>query len=188
MNTTIESISVNIRMKPSNEYDANLIIEDHKSIINSKTKEKLVFDRVYNESESNEQIYSEIIQPVLDVLLKGINMTIFTYGQTSTGKTFTMRGNETDPGIIPRIMQDLITEKGNNNQLQVTISYFEIYNETVNDLLDSKKQNLEIRENSNREIYVEDLSKIKVESFSDIETLLRKGDSNRKITRIVNIH
>lgn len=177
----MENISVNIRIKPTSvivDSDSYFKIEG-KSLVNSKTRDKLTFDNIIQESMTNEGIFNSIVLPVITDLHKGINVTILTYGQTSTGKTHTMRGSNNDPGIIPRTIFALFNDLSTESEIKA--SYYEIYNETVNDLLDPTKQNLEIREINKASVYVENLTEVKVRNFRDAEDLLNKGDGNKKI-------
>ena len=97
-------------------------------------------------------------------IIKGINISIFAYGQTSTGKTFTMKGeSKTNEGLIPLCIREIFNALNNPDsnitKSVVKVSYSEIYNETVNDLIDTNKKNLEIRE-SPKGIFVNNLSEI----------------------------
>ena len=98
-------------------------------------------------------------------LLKGINISIFTYGQASTGKTFTMKGEaKSNEGLIPLSIKEIFNSLNNKefsiSKYLVKVSYIEIYNETVNDLIDPSRKNLEIRESGNKGIFVNNLSEI----------------------------
>ena len=107
---------------------------------------------------NNKQIFEELFKPNIHHVLNGINMTIFAYGQTSTGKTYTMQGEIPDnAGIIPLTLQEIFDEINNDKDIiesKISVSFIEIYNESINDLLDSSKINLDLRETSNREVIV----------------------------------
>ncbi len=110
-------------------------------------------------------------------------MTIFAFGQTSTGKTFTMKGKfPANEGIIPLSIKEIFSLMGNSKNFKVKCSYFELYNENINDLLDVNKKNLEIRENSNKEIIINNLTEILCESKTEILNLFFKGEENRKFS------
>ena len=177
----MENIQVNIRLKPTDnlindDFNNLLVFEDKsKSIINKKTKERLTFDNIVSDKTTNEEIFSSIIQPqIIDFALKGINSTIFTYGQTSTGKTHTMKGNVEDKGIIPNVLHALFFQLKENSEIKA--SYYELYNENINDLLDLSKTNLEIREQK-----IEGLSEHKIKSLDQFWEIFNKGEQNRKI-------
>ena len=121
-------------------------------------------------------------------MLEGYNSTIFAYGQTGTGKTYTMEGftyNSTDSerGIIPRSIDEIFKYIDNqaNSKLKfmVRASYLQIYNENISDLLKTENTNLVIREDKKKGVYVDNLSEWAVRSPSDIYTLLQKGGTGR---------
>ena len=109
--------------------------------------------------------------------------TLFAYGQTSSGKTHTMSGNVDSPGIIPYALDEVFNyiSKSENREFLLRVSYMEIYNEIISDLLNPKSTNLKIRENFNREISVEKLTEKVVTSVDDIIDLMKIGEKNRRI-------
>jgi hypothetical protein len=118
----------------------------------------------------------KLISPVL------LCQCVFAYGQTGSGKSHSMVGYAEEKGLIPltcsRLFDD-ITEKKNadpNLQITVEVSYIEIYNEKVRDLLNPKNGNLRVREHPSLGPYVEDLSKLVVKDFNDIENLMDEGN------------
>ena len=126
-----------------------------------------------------------MVEDKIDSFLKGINVSIFAYGQTSTGKTYTMKGSNTNlNGIIPLSIRTIMKklsqeEKESNNSVKVSLkaSYLEIYNETVNDLLDVTKKNLEIRESLQRGVFVNNLTEIPIGSnYDKAMQLLKQGE------------
>ena len=134
----------------------------------------------------NKDIFEKLIKQNLVNLLKGINVSIFAYGQTSTGKTFTMKGEpKTNEGLIPLSIKEIFNSLNNKessiSKYLVKVSYIEIYNETVNDLIDPSNKNLEIRESGNKGIFVNNLSEISVNNLEKAMQLLNKGESNRII-------
>ena len=110
-------------------------------------------------------------------------MTIFAYGQTSTGKTYTMQGEIPDnAGIIPLTLEELFKQIKNDKDIidsQIGVSFIEIYNESINDLLDSSKINLDLRETPNREVIVNNLTEIKIRNHEQALNLLIKGNESR---------
>uniref|UniRef100_A0A3B4T731 Kinesin motor domain-containing protein n=1 Tax=Seriola dumerili TaxID=41447 RepID=A0A3B4T731_SERDU len=95
-------------------------------------------------------LYQDIAKPLVVSTVEGYNGTIFAYGQTSSGKTFTMMGSDQTPGVIPLAVEDVF-QTIKNKEFLLRVSYMEIYNETVTDLLvDSwKRRPLEVRETIN---------------------------------------
>ncbi|KAE8630706.1 hypothetical protein XENTR_v10000928 [Xenopus tropicalis] len=141
------------------------------------------FDRVFNSHESTSQVYQEIAVPIIQSALQGYNGTIFAYGQTSSGKTYTMMGTPNSLGIIPQAIQEVfkIIQEIPNREFLLRVSYMEIYNETVKDLLcdDRKKKPLEIREDINRNVYVADLTEELVMVPDHVIQWIKKGEKNR---------
>lgn len=91
-------------------------------------------------------------------------MSIFTYGQTASGKTHTMKGTKDDPGLLIRTLKRLFEpgEGKNKKFISARMSYFEVYNETINDLLDPSKQNLDVREDKDQGVFIKDLTQTEV--------------------------
>ncbi|XP_062866436.1 centromere-associated protein E isoform X2 [Trichomycterus rosablanca] len=141
------------------------------------------FDRVFNAEESTNQLYQDIAKPLVVSTVEGYNGTIFAYGQTSSGKTFTMMGSEHIPGVIPLAMADVFLTIKNcpKKEFLLRVSYMEIYNETVTDLLCEswKRKPLEIREGNYKNVYVADLTEELVTSPEQALAWIRKGEKNR---------
>lgn len=140
------------------------------------------FDAVYGGESTQEQLFREIA-PGIDSVLNGYNCTVFAYGQTGAGKTHTMMGTPNDPGIIPRIARDLLRRLDNDAETQqwsVTMSYLEIYNEKVNDLLDARSVDLPVREDITRTIFVPGLTQRAVHSFGDFSAIYEQAAAGRK--------
>ncbi|XP_060754646.1 centromere-associated protein E isoform X3 [Neoarius graeffei] len=141
------------------------------------------FDRVFSAEESTKQLYNDIAKPLVVSTVEGYNGTIFAYGQTSSGKTFTMMGSEHNPGVIPLAMADVFHTIKNcpKKEFLLRVSYMEIYNETVTDLLcDSwKRKPLEIREGNYKNVYVADLTEELVTSPNQALAWIQKGEKNR---------
>ena len=181
----MENIKVYIRLKPTKEKTQSSFSFDSKTITNTKSNEVFTFDYIISPTQTNKDIFENLIKQNLTSLLKGINISIFAYGQTSTGKTFTMKGeSKLNEGLIPlsirEIFNSLNSSESNIIKSIVKVSYSEIYNETVNDLIDTSKKNLEIRE-SPRGIFVNNLSEITVTNMEKAMQLLNKGENNRII-------
>ncbi|KAJ2691309.1 hypothetical protein GGH99_002438, partial [Coemansia sp. RSA 1285] len=115
--------------------------------------------------------------------MNGFNGTIFAYGQTSSGKTHTMHGSNTELGIITRAVGEMfrIVESDPDREYLIRVSFLEIYNEILRDLLEPSKTNLKIHENARHEIFVGDLSEHIVFNANQVEEVLQKGDRNRHI-------
>ncbi|XP_060716395.1 kinesin-like protein KIF16B isoform X2 [Tachysurus vachellii] len=136
---------------------------------------------------SQEKVFKDLGSDVLKAAFEGYNACIFAYGQTGSGKSYTMMGNQGDVGLIPRICEGLFTRitgmtRRDEASFRTEVSYLEIYNERVRDLLRrklAKTYNLRVREHPKDGPYVEDLSKHLVQNYSDVEELMEAGNINR---------
>ncbi|XP_020137598.2 kinesin-like protein KIF16B isoform X6 [Microcebus murinus] len=136
---------------------------------------------------SQEMVFKSLGTDVVKSAFEGYNACVFAYGQTGSGKSYTMMGNSGDSGLIPRICEGLFsriseTTRWDEASFRTEVSYLEIYNERVRDLLrrkSSKTFNLRVREHPKEGPYVEDLSKHLVQNYSDVEELMDAGNINR---------
>ncbi|ROJ78723.1 Kinesin-like protein KIF13B [Anabarilius grahami] len=126
-------------------------------------------------------------ESLLHNAFQGYNACIFAYGQTGSGKSYTMMGSVDQPGLIPRLCSSLfertIQHQREEESFTVEVSYMEIYNEKVRDLLDPKgsRQALRVREHKVLGPYVDGLSRLAVESYKDIESLMSEGNKSRTV-------
>ncbi|XP_035379959.1 kinesin-like protein KIF1A isoform X3 [Electrophorus electricus] len=201
------SVKVAVRVRPFNSREmskeSKCIIQmsgNTTTIINPKVPKEtksFSFDYSYWSHTSPEdinyasqrQVYRDIGDEMLLHAFEGYNVCIFAYGQTGAGKSYTMMGKqETDQqGIIPQLCEDLFTKINHSNtdnsmSYSVEVSYMEIYCERVRDLLNPKnKGNLRVREHPLLGPYVEDLSKLAVMSYNDIQDLMDSGNKARTV-------
>ncbi|XP_019381629.1 PREDICTED: centromere-associated protein E isoform X1 [Gavialis gangeticus] len=142
-----------------------------------------IYDRVFHSHDGTENVYEGVAVPIIKSAVQGYNGTIFAYGQTASGKTYTMMGNETSVGIIPKAIHDIfkLICAIPDREFLLRVSYMEIYNETITDLLcdNRKKKPLGIREDVNRNTYVEDLIEEVVVAPEQVLEWIRKGEKNR---------
>lgn len=145
------------------------------------------FDRKDKNFAGQDNLFNDLGAPLLDNAFQGYNNCIFAYGQTGSGKSYSMMGYGEESGVIPKICQNMferITEfqKDKNLTYTVEVSYLEIYNERVRDLLNpATKGNLKVREHPSTGPYVEDLAKLAVRSFEEIEHLMDEGNKARTV-------
>ncbi|XP_067228997.1 kinesin-like protein KIF1A isoform X7 [Chanodichthys erythropterus] len=201
------SVKVAVRVRPFNSREiskeSKCIIQmsgNTTTIINPKAPKEnksFNFDYSYWSHTSPEdinyasqlQVYRDIGEEMLLHAFEGYNVCIFAYGQTGAGKSYTMMGKQEkdQEGIIPLLCEDLFTkinDKNTDNNLSysVEVSYMEIYCERVRDLLNPKnKGNLRVREHPLLGPYVEDLSKLAVTSYNDIQDLMDSGNKARTV-------
>ncbi|KAL1781039.1 kinesin KIF13B isoform X2 [Sigmodon hispidus] len=144
-------------------------------------------EAVQEKYAGQDDVFKCLGENILQNAFDGYNACIFAYGQTGSGKSYTMMGTADQPGLIPRLCSGLFerTQKEENEEqsFKVEVSYMEIYNEKVRDLLDPKgsRQTLKVREHSVLGPYVDGLSKLAVTSYKDIESLMSEGNKSRTV-------
>jgi kinesin family protein 3/17 len=152
-----------------------------------QTSKTFTFDNVFDEETTQMEIYNTTARPIVDSVLEGYNGTIFAYGQTGTGKTFSMVGDRDKKelrGIIPNAFDHIfsyIGRGGEDKKFLVRVSYLEIYNENIKDLLKPKSGKLEIKESPDIGLYVKDLSNFVVKDVQEMDRLMTVGNKNRSI-------
>ncbi|XP_067613162.1 kinesin-like protein KIF3A [Eurosta solidaginis] len=146
------------------------------------------FDNVFGSDSNQLDLYVDTARPIVEKVLEGYNGTIFAYGQTGTGKTYTMSGNPDSPqtkGIIPNAFAHIfghIAKARENQKFLVRVSYMEIYNEEVRDLLGKDvSKSLEVKERPDIGVFVKDLSGYVVHNADDLENIMRLGNKNRAV-------
>ncbi|KAH0545725.1 kinesin-like protein KIF3A [Cotesia glomerata] len=146
------------------------------------------FDATFDDDSTQVDIYNETARPIVDKVLQGYNGTILAYGQTGTGKTYTMSGAKTPPqlrGIIPNTFAQIfghIAKADDKQKFLVRATYLEIYNEEIRDLL-GKDQNtrLEVKERPDIGVFVKDLSGYVVNNADDLDRIMSLGNKNRVV-------
>lgn len=145
------------------------------------------FDRNDKHFAGQDDLFTDLGKPLLGNAFQGYNNCIFAYGQTGSGKSYSMMGYGEEAGVIPKICRSMFEQiderqKDPNLKCTVEVSYLEIYNERVRDLLNpSTKGNLKVREHPSTGPYVEDLAKLVVRSFQEIENLMDEGNKARTV-------
>jgi len=143
------------------------------------------FDRVFDENTTQGDVYEATTKTLLDSVLDGYNATVFAYGATGCGKTHTITGTAQMPGIIFLTMQDLfekVDELQAEKESEITLSYLEIYNETIRDLLNpgaAGKQGLMLREDAHQAVSVAGLSSHKPQNVQEVMDMVLRGNGNR---------
>ncbi|XP_046715728.1 kinesin heavy chain-like isoform X4 [Silurus meridionalis] len=184
-------VRVLCRFRPLNESEVK---RGSKYTIRFQSSDKVlvggkpyVFDRVFPPNTTQEQVYESCAKDTIKDVLGGYNGTIFTYGQTSSGKTHTMEGTLHDPqmmGIIPRIVLDIfdhIYSMQQNLEFHIKVSFFEIYLEKIRDLLDVSKTNMAVHENKNRVPFVKGCTERFVSSAEEMMEVIDEGKANRHV-------
>lgn len=197
-----EAVKVVVRCRPlsKNETDAG-----HKRSVEMDTTMGLIkvinpeapndepksftFDSVFDWNSTQTKVYQSTAYPIVESVLSGYNGTVFAYGQTGTGKTFTMEGIRTNKdlrGIIPNSFEHIFDKinlsSGGDVQYLVSVSYLEIYNEVIRDLLSNDpKAKLDLKEHPDKGVYVKDLSTIVVNGVEEMDNVMNMGNANRTV-------
>ncbi|EDQ88811.1 uncharacterized protein MONBRDRAFT_25905 [Monosiga brevicollis MX1] len=194
---------VAVRVRPLNAREASarsptcVLLESEKTLTinnlnagerpissSTPTEHRFVYDRVFGPSASQSDLYATAVRPIVSSVLQGYNGSVIAYGQTGTGKTFTIEGalEGEQRGVIPRAVQDIFT----HIQYLVRVSYLQIYNEKISDLLQpSSDANLRIRERGNGEPY--GLSEHVARRAEDVYKLLAAG-KNQRVTNSTSMN
>ncbi|XP_059279461.1 kinesin-like protein KIN-7N isoform X2 [Lycium ferocissimum] len=187
----MEKVCVAVRVRPARCNDENFNgtfwkVEDnrislHKSLGTPISGVSYTFDHVFDQDCSNARVYDLLTKDVIHAALEGFNGTAFAYGQTSSGKTFTMNGTQNDPGIIQRAVNEIFQkiEMTTNREFLIRVSYMEIYNEDINDLFAVENQKLQIHESLDRGVFVAGLREEIVNDAEQVLELIQRGEVNR---------
>ena len=155
--------------------------------VDSLSPTSFTFDHIYSIANNSEQIYQDICRPIIEFIMQGFNGAVFMYGQTTSGKTYTMLGKPELPGVLPLSIRDIFRIVNKNPEAYtIYVSYLEIYNEQINDLLIPTSTNLKIKEN-NSNVFIQDLSKYEVKSFDQVIMIMNYGEEHR-MYRETSIH
>ncbi|KAM6982926.1 kinesin-like protein KIF3B isoform 2-T2 [Tautogolabrus adspersus] len=197
-----ETVKVVVRCRPMNEKEraakfermvsvdvklGQILVRHPREASASDLPKVFTFDSVYDWNSKQIDLYDETFRPLVESVLLGFNGTIFAYGQTGTGKTYTMEGVRNDPerrGVIPNSFEHIFTHisRSQNQQYLVRASYLEIYQEEIRDLLFKDQScRLELRERPDTGVYVKDLSSFVTKSVREIENVMNLGNQNRSV-------
>ncbi|KAI1374292.1 kinesin-domain-containing protein [Hypoxylon crocopeplum] len=153
-----------------------------------KVKDQVfAFDRIFDENTSQTEVYEATTKNLLDSVLDGYNATVFAYGATGCGKTHTITGTSQMPGIIFLTMQELfekINDRSDEKHTEITLSYLEIYNETIRDLLvpGGSKQGLMLREDFNQGVTVAGLTSHHPKDVQEVMDMIVQGNEYRTVS------
>mgnify|MGYP000235902248 CR=1 FL=1 len=190
------TITVSIRPNPQSFTQGaqqNWHINSYNNSISHADGSCFVFDNVFENDtyqNNNYQVYLKACKPIVEKFLdEGYNGTVFAYGMTGSGKTYSMKGNEEESGFVELAVNDLfdkISQMGAMVKHQINVSYLEIYNERIIDLLNAgnsptmTSSDLKIRDDPDYGVKVIGLTTPTVSSKEQLLSLIRKGDLNRK--------
>ncbi|VDL96320.1 unnamed protein product [Schistocephalus solidus] len=200
MSTDSENVKVCVRCRPMNEKEEQqkfftvVKVDEETGAVHLRSPDEsedgptkmFTFDYAFGMGSKQLDIFNKIARPIIEKVFEGYNGTIFAYGQTGTGKTFTMEGVRSVPslrGIIPNSFAHIfgrIAKADSKTRFLVHVSYLEIYNEEVRDLLGKNQQTkLDVKERPDCGVYVKDLSTVMVHSPNEMEKVMCLGNKNR---------
>uniref|UniRef100_A0A182SY47 Kinesin motor domain-containing protein n=1 Tax=Anopheles maculatus TaxID=74869 RepID=A0A182SY47_9DIPT len=183
-----DNVKVSIKVRPliKREKDSKLTsqwrIRDNTIASIDGNGDPFVFDHIFDETVSTRQLFDTVCRPVILSALNGINGTIFAYGQTSSGKTYTMIGNDREPGVVPLTAMEIFEQikKIKERQFLIRVGFIEIYNEKIHDLLNTANTNLKIVENQYGDVTVNSKEFI-INCAEKIIQHVEEGNKARKI-------
>ncbi|KAJ0716663.1 putative plus-end-directed kinesin ATPase [Helianthus annuus] len=189
----MERINVAVRARPLSPEDAKTSpwrISGN-SIVFANPSNKFEFDRIFREDCKTAEVYESRTKAIVSAAIGGFNGTVFAYGQTNSGKTHTMRGSSVEPGVIPLAVHDLfdMIQQEIDREFLLRMSYMEIYNEEINDLLAPEHRKLQIHESIERGIFVAGLKEEIVSSPEQVLKFMEFGEAHRHIGETnMNLH
>ena len=179
---------VSVRVKPNDtaaSQSAWMVDSQMKSISAIDTSGAAYsYDNVFCDIDANTTVYSQCAKKLVESVIEGFHGTVFAYGMTGTGKTFSMQGTPGSPGIITQAVQDIfrLIDGDHNNKFNLKVSYLEIYNERIRDLLadaSSATEEIRIREDARRGAYAFPVIEMPVSSTTAFLDIIQKGDQSR---------
>lgn len=206
MSESLDNVRVVVRVRPFSDKEqcegsarkcVNVLAQSGLIVDVKPEPKRFTYDYVADETSSQEEIFGIVGRPISMSCLSGYNGTIFAYGQTGAGKTFTIQGPSFDPakdldskseyrGLLPRCYEfifDCIDEMSQSGvEFLVRCSYLEIYQEQIIDLMNPESRNLNVREDIKRGVYVEGLIEETVVNSADTFELLKIGARNRHVS------
>ena len=193
------NIGVFCRFRPLNAKEIELAeslsmnIEGGSTVVVTPQQEKnepmrFAYDWVFGPNSEQKVVYEKAAKPIVESVMKGFNGTVFAYGQTSSGKTFTMTGPSIEDknmmGIIPRMVGtvfDQIENSYDHLEFTVKVSFAEIYMEKIKDLIDPSRSNLKVHEDRTKGIFISGLTEHYVSSDQEVYDLMKVGTDNREV-------
>lgn len=193
-----ENVQVILRVRPINRKETEAGFKECVAVdlsANSVTVNgagidgrQFAFDAVYTNAFAQKDVYLQSIHPVVETVLQGYNATIFAYGQSGTGKTFSMVGNlenQKQYGIIPHALEHIFSSirelQSEKFQYSVRASFLELYNGKCRDLLVDGKTNLELKENAQKLFFVKDLTSHEIADTLGAMALMEDGITRREV-------
>ena len=189
------NVIVSVRVRPEAggddiKPDGEWMVDGRRSLIayNGREGGDYRYDNVFSAHDNNSRVYDNAAKRLVRRVMEGYHGTVFAYGMTGTGKTFSMQGTATSPGVIPLAITDIFSyiRENPNREFLLRVSYLEIYNEKIHDLLSQstpgvvQEQDIKLREDSKRGVYATPLKEEIVQSPNQLLRVIARGDLARR--------
>ncbi|MCJ1404657.1 hypothetical protein MMC11_007883 [Xylographa trunciseda] len=189
------NVLVSVRIRPDagegrdQRTDGEWLVDGRKSLVAFRGREggDYYYDNVFATHDGNERVYDATAKRLVRQVMEGYHGTVFAYGMTGTGKTFSMKGLTTSPGIIPRAITDIFSyiRETPHREYLLRVSYLEIYNEKIHDLLcvvdtSNPQEEIKLREDKKRGVYASPLREEIVQSPNQLLRVIDRGDKARR--------
>ncbi|KAB2572243.1 Centromeric protein e [Lasiodiplodia theobromae] len=195
------NVIVSVRVRPNSSTSENTGLQDweldgRRGTITFRGKDGGTFqsDNVFSTQDNNARVYDAAAKRLVRRVMEGYHGTVFAYGMTGTGKTFSMQGTATSPGVIPLAITDIFSfiRETPKREFLLRVSYLEIYNERIHDLLSDppptgpgaqaiQQEEIKLREDSKRGVYATPLKEEIVQSPTQLLRVIARGDNNRRV-------
>ncbi|GKT98348.1 centromeric protein e [Fusarium langsethiae] len=190
------NVVVSVRVRPdangnNGSPDGEWMVDGRKSLISFRGKDggDHYYDNVFTTHDHNSRVYDHIAKRLVRRVMEGYHGTVFAYGMTGTGKTFSMQGTASSPGVIPLAITDIFSyiRETPSREFLLRVSYLEIYNEKIHDLLSMStsggappQEEIKLREDSKRGVYATPLKEEIVQSPTQLLRVIARGDQARR--------
>ncbi|KAI1422691.1 kinesin-domain-containing protein [Xylaria sp. FL1777] len=193
------NVLVSIRVRPdaggsNGQTEGEWMVDGRKSLVAYRGREggDYYYDNVFTTHDDNSRVYDHIAKRLVRRVMEGYHGTVFAYGMTGTGKTFSMQGTASSPGVIPLAITDIFSyiRETPSREFLLRVSYLEIYNERIHDLLSmptanaagtgSAQEEIKLREDSKRGVYATPLKEEIVQSPTQLLRVIARGDQARR--------
>ncbi|KAF1920083.1 kinesin motor domain-containing protein [Ampelomyces quisqualis] len=194
------NVLVSVRVRPDvgvmdSKQEMEWAVDNKHALISYKGREggDYTYDNVFDTQDNNARVYDAAAKRLVRRVMEGYHGTVFAYGMTGTGKTFSMQGTATNPGVIPLAITDIFSyiRETPHREFLLRVSYLEIYNEKINDLLagpiaglngqPGPQEEIKLREDSKRGVYATPLKEEIVQSPTQLLRVIARGDNARRV-------